>query len=72
MSLIGSFFAPSFFPRDVFDEIWDLIGSVSEGFPSYSLIQHLRHKRDDLFSKFQTYLSCITLKSNASHLTRFA
>ena len=24
----------SFFPRDVLDEIWDLIGSVSGGFPS--------------------------------------
>ena len=28
----------SFFPRDVLDEIWDLIESVSEGFPSYSYI----------------------------------
>ena len=27
----------SFFPRDVLDEIWNLIESVSEGFPSYSL-----------------------------------
>ena len=27
----------SFFPRDVLDEIWDLIESVSEGFPTYSL-----------------------------------
>ena len=26
----------SFFPRDVFDEIGDLIESVSEGFPTYS------------------------------------
>ena len=26
----------SFLPRDVFDEIWDLIGSVPKGFPSYS------------------------------------
>ena len=25
----------SCFPRDVLDEIWDLIGSVSEGFPTY-------------------------------------
>ena len=24
-----------FFPRDVLDEIWDLIESVSEGFPTY-------------------------------------
>ena len=28
----------SFIPRDVLDEIWDLIESVSEGFPSYSSI----------------------------------
>ena len=27
-----------FFPRDVFDEIWDSIKSVSEGFPTYSYI----------------------------------
>ena len=26
----------SFFPRDVLDEIWDLIESVSEGFPTFS------------------------------------
>ena len=26
----------SFFPQDVFDEILDLIESVSEGFPTYS------------------------------------
>ena len=25
-----------FFPLDVLDEIWDLIESVSEGFPTYS------------------------------------
>ena len=25
----------SFFPRDVLDEIWNLIVSVSEGFPTY-------------------------------------
>ena len=35
MSLMVSFCAV-FFPRDVLDEIWDLIESISEGFPSYS------------------------------------
>ena len=35
MSLMMSFCA-DFFPRDVLDEIWDLIESVSEGFPIYS------------------------------------
>ena len=28
----------SFFPRDVLDEIWDLIESVSKGFPTYFVI----------------------------------
>ena len=28
----------SFFRRDVLAEIWDLIGSVSEGFPTYFLM----------------------------------
>ena len=30
-----------FFPRDVFDEIWNVIGSVSEGFPTYFFIDIL-------------------------------
>ena len=28
----------SFFPRDVYNAIWDLIESVSEAFPTYSYI----------------------------------
>ena len=35
MSLMASFYAV-LFPRDVLDEIWDFIESVSEGFSSYS------------------------------------
>ena len=38
MSMMVSFVL-SFFPRDVLDEILNLIGSVSEGFPSYSCIK---------------------------------
>ena len=38
MSLMA-FFVLSFFQGDVFDEIWDLIRSVSEGFPTYSFIR---------------------------------
>ena len=34
MSLLMSLFA-ALSPRDVLEEIWDLIGSVSEGFPTY-------------------------------------
>ena len=36
MSMMVSFVL-SFFPRDVLDEILNLIESVSEDFPSYSL-----------------------------------
>ena len=39
MSMMVSFVL-SFFPRDVLDDILSLIGSVSEGFPSYSFIMH--------------------------------
>ena len=35
MFLMASFCAV-LFPRDVLDEIWDLIESISEGFPTYS------------------------------------
>ena len=38
MSMMVSFCAVVFFPRDVFDEILNLIESVSEGFPSYSCV----------------------------------
>ena len=40
MSLMVSFCAV-FFPRDVLDEIWDLIESVSGGF-SYLLFQNFK------------------------------
>ena len=40
MSMMVSFVL-SFFPRDVLDEIFNLIESVSEGFPSYSWVQML-------------------------------
>ena len=39
LSLVESFmasFCAVLFPPDVLDEIWDLIESVSEGFPTYS------------------------------------
>ena len=43
MSMLVSFVL-SFFPRDVLDAILNLIGSVSEGFPSYSYLWYI----DDL------------------------
>ena len=42
MSMMVSFVL-SFFPRDVLDEILNLIGSVSEGFSSYSCIRFVSH-----------------------------
>ena len=39
MSMMVSFVL-SFFPRDVLDEILNLIESVSEDFPSYSIQMH--------------------------------
>ena len=35
-----------FFPRDVLDEIWNLIESVSEGFPSYFYIVCYRIRQE--------------------------
>ena len=55
MSMMVSFVL-SFFPRDVLDEILNLIESVSEDFPSYSY--HL-NKSDTI----------LNLKNNASQLS---
>ena len=49
MSLMASFCAV-FIPRDVLDEIWDLIESVNEDFSTYSFILLLED-----FSKIQLY-----------------
>ena len=55
----------SFFPRDVLDEILDLIESVSEGFPIYSYVcfdggrsnrvSHVMHFKDKEDVKLKTY-----------------
>ena len=58
MSMLVSFVL-SFFPRDVLDEILNLIGSVSEGFPSYSLVYKFDYSFvEDRFEK----LKCLLLK----------
>ena len=44
MSMMVSFVL-SFFPRDVLDEILNLIESVSEDFPSYSQLSSRSHPR---------------------------
>ena len=54
MSMLVSFVL-SFFPRDVLDEILNLIGSVSEGFPSYS------YKTSDTFTKIVSLPLCMVV-----------
>ena len=49
----------SFFPRDVLDEILNLIESVSEGFPSYSYTDNSVIGNFDRFSDIS-----ITLRMN--------
>ena len=53
MSMMVSFVL-SFFPRDVLDEILNLIESVSEDFPSYSyfniLLIHMSYMYGDVVS----------------------
>ena len=63
MSLIVSFCAV-FFPRDVSDEIWDLIESVSEGFPTYSC----SFKLFDRINNFLHRLSSVNIPKNG-HFT---
>ena len=50
MSMMVSFVL-SFFPRDVLDEILNLIESVSEDFPSYSLMFIVRLAGGHLYGK---------------------
>ena len=52
MSMMVSFVL-SFFPRDVLDEILNLIGSVSEGFPSYSLTSHQQRGHTETERRFK-------------------
>ena len=55
-------FVLSFFPRDGLDEILNLIGSVSEGFPSYSLIS--RNVEKDVMIKLgKIYIDTILKQS---------
>ena len=54
----------SFFPRGVLDEILNLIGSVSEGFPSYSTIAMIKILFVDRISLYFTGPQTNRLKSN--------
>ena len=48
----------SFFPRDVLDEILDLIVSVSEGFPNYS---YLIASKNSTNQEFGWLVGCLGL-----------
>ena len=50
MSMMVSFVL-SFFPRDVLDEILNLIESVSEDFPSYSCFVYANDKNSQFAQK---------------------
>ena len=54
MSMMVSFVL-SFFPRDVLDEILNLIESVSEDFPSYSFILKCSMFACSLVAQYDTY-----------------
>ena len=53
MSMMVSFVL-SFFPRDVLDEILNLIESVSEDFPSYSFIDFFKIFNNIIFDSSKT------------------
>ena len=56
MSMMVSFVL-SFFPRDVLDEILNLIESVSEDFPSYSNVHafYIQTNHDDIREKYKIF-----------------
>ena len=62
MSMLVSFVL-SFFPRDVLDEILNLIGSVSEGFPSYFSIipiqMHSQFYSKSMSSRFECCIAAL-------------
>ena len=59
----------SFFLRDVLDEIWDLIESVSEGFPTYSffffyfLEAHSGFKHQNVAVAFLSFSKCANTRT---------
>ena len=71
MSMMVSFVL-SFFPRDVLDEILNLIESVSEDFPSYSLMTTLRLEKMRKVTKLDFklfYLFLVHIKEKSFRLS---
>ena len=65
----------SFFPRDVLDEIWDLIESVSEGFLPNLTFNNNEMSLSVLGTVSRTLkiarhiYKCMSIKSHSVHLT---
>ena len=57
----------SFFPLDVLDEIWDVLKSVSEGFPTYSCVNAGESLTNRINFKFMS-LSFIQFLSDSRRL----
>ena len=53
----GVFLCCPFFPLDVLDEVWDLIESVSKGFPTYSYNKSTALNKDLLGDIYYFYIS---------------
>ena len=52
----------SFLPRQVLDEIWDVIESDSEGFPTYSFAFHQNHKHFDISSDSNLFRQLVSVE----------
>ena len=60
----------SLFLRDVFDEILDLIESVSEGFPTYSFVMSIEISQINRHpSKANNLIDVNTIRSGAGNIT---
>ena len=73
MSLLVSYFVLSLFPRDVLDEIWDLIESVSDGFPTYfRILEQILFCNSSRKGRITIQIKFILLKnwSDLSHFLR--
>ena len=65
MSMMVSFCAVLFSPRDILDEILNLIESVSEGFPTYSRIYCYSVKEPyDRNTSFYSTPACVMSPAN--------
>ena len=60
----------SFFPQDVLDEIWDLIESVFEGFPTYSYASFITCFRINRSERLQSFLEEIHRLTTVSFKSR--